>query len=206
MSPICTLVWHNLRFSWMQPLFKHRETRKKDGKGAKKKEQTNFSRNEKKATDSVILRCICRVMWNLKWVKFLMYCTIVMLTCYWISHCSGWLETVTVGSSAHGRRGSRCAAQTDGTMRPAVNCRGRGAKIRHSHLHTVAGVEVRKELHLQIHETFCKYVRVYSQKLRSKIHLPFKARNCDMFAHSYSYFHTVVSAAGDDVNAPARVL
>lgn len=90
-------------------------------------------------------------MWNLKWVRFLMYCTIVMPTCCRISHCSGWseTETVTVESSARGRRGSRCAARMDGAMRPAVNCRGRAAKIKHWHWHTAAGVEVRTELWLQ---------------------------------------------------------
>ena len=82
-------------------------------------------------------------MWNLRWVK-LLYCTIVMLT-YCISHRSGWLETetVTVGSSARGRRGSRCAARTGGAMRPAVNCRGHAAKTRHSHWRTAADVEAR---------------------------------------------------------------
>lgn len=150
MSPICTLVWHNLRLSWMQPLFKHSETRKKE-KEPKRKNNPVFKEWEKKAISSVILRFICCVMWNLKRATFLMYYTIAMPTCCCISDCSGWLETetVTVGSSAHGRRGSRCAARTGGAMRPAVSCRGRAAKIKRWHWHTAAGVEVRTELCLQ---------------------------------------------------------
>lgn len=68
-----------------------------------------------------------------------------MLTCCYCSHCSGWsgTETVTVGSSAHEHRGSPCAARMGGAMRPAVNCRGRAAKIKHWHWHTAVGVEVR---------------------------------------------------------------
>lgn len=141
MSPICTLLWHNLRFSWMQPLFKHSATRKKE---KEPKRKNKFSRNEQKAIGSVI-RCICHVIWNLRGVKFLMYCITMRPTCCCICHCSGWseTETVTVGSSAHGRRGSRCAARMGGAMRPAVNCRGHAAKIKHWHCHTAAGVEVR---------------------------------------------------------------
>lgn len=49
-------------------------------------------------------------------------------------------------SAALGRRGSRCAARMGGATRPAVNCRGRAVKIRHSHRLIVADVEVRAEL------------------------------------------------------------
>lgn len=46
MSPICTLLWHNLRFSWMQPLFKHGETRKE--KEPKRKSKPIFQGMRKK--------------------------------------------------------------------------------------------------------------------------------------------------------------
>lgn len=137
MSPICRLVWHNLRFSWMQPLLKHSETRKKEKDQKWNKKRYKFS--------NLRMYLSCYVKPELS-KKMLMYCT--MPTCCCFAHCSGWseTETVTVGSSAHGRRGSRCVARTGGAMTPAVNCRGRAARTKHWHWHTVAGVEVRTEL------------------------------------------------------------
>lgn len=156
MSPICTLVWHNLSFSWMQPLFKHGETRKKDRKGARMKQKKPYKFNNLKMYRS------CYVKPEVEWVRSLMFWIIFTLTCCCIYCCSGWLETetVTVGSSALGRRGSRCAARTGEAMRPAVNCRGRAAKIRHWHWHTAAGVEVRlcqyaEMINSQRLETYC---------------------------------------------------
>lgn len=172
LSPVCTLLWHHLRSSWMQPLFKRSETRNKvKEKEPNRKEQTHFfKRNENKSVRSVILRWICHVVWNVKSVMF----SVPTRCC--VSHCSGWseTETVTVASSARGRRGGRCAARTGGAMRPAVSCRGRAARIKHWHWHTAAGVEVRTELWVQKK----KPLRVHSRKLQFEMNLlNFNARN-----------------------------
>lgn len=146
LSPVCTLLWHNLRSSWMQPLFKRSETRNKAKEKRAKQKRTNpFLKEWEQICEmsdlTTDLSCC---------MKPKISCVSVPTRCC-VSHCSGWseTETVTVVSSARGRRGGRCAARTGGAMRPAVSCRGRAARIKHWHWHTAAGVEVRTELWLQ---------------------------------------------------------
>lgn len=97
MSPICTLVWHNLRLSWMQPLFKHSETRKKE-KEPKRKNNPVFKEWGKKSYkfSNLKIYLLCYVKPEASYISHVLHhCYANMLLYFWLqwligdrdSHC-----------------------------------------------------------------------------------------------------------------------